>query len=199
MSRLAAMRGRLVKPLLVCVFALTFAGCGSGDDGTIPQDEADDLLSVLETMQSQIEEGECEFVDENATEFVDRVNALPGDVDPEVASELTKAADNLRVLAAQPDQCAETGATGITGTTTTETPDTTDTEATVTETTTPEEETTTEEPAEEEPAEEPSPEPPATGGGNEGGNQGGDGAPTPDEDLEPPGGTGGVEPNGKSG
>jgi hypothetical protein len=205
-TRLAAMRGRLHNWLLVCAFALTLAGCGSGDDGTIPEDEAGDLLSVLEAMQNQLEEGECDLVDENAEEFLSRVNALPGDVDPEVAGELTRAGERLSELAGDPDQCA-TGASGEEGPEPTDTTETdTSVETTTTETTTDEESTTTdEEPAEEDeepseddqPPEPPSPEPDLPPeGGDEGG--GSNVTPTPDPDLEGPP-SGGVQPGGDKG
>jgi hypothetical protein len=189
------MRGRTHICLLVCGFALALAGCGSNNNGTIPPDEANNLLAVLAAVEKYADEGNCELAQSQAAEFISRVNALPNDVDNEVAGELTKAATNLDDLAA--NDCTETGASGLEevqpDTTATET---TEPETTVTETSTPEEETTTEEPpaAEEQPEEEP--QQPAGGGQDQGGSQGGGNAtPTPGGGLVPP--SGGVEPGGK--
>jgi hypothetical protein len=200
LSRLAAMRGTLHKSLLVCAFALALAGCGS-DDGTIPPEDADNLLNQVEAVRSAAEGGLCDRAQDHAQEFVDGVNALPNDVDPEVASELTKAATNLEDLAASPSQCTETetGATGLPGVEPTDTTDTTDTtetvepETTTTETTStdeekpeeeePEETTTIEPPPDEEPEEDPSQAPPT-------GSQGGGGGGPTSGGLEPPTGDG---------
>jgi hypothetical protein len=197
LSRLAAMRGTLHKSLLVCVFALALAGCGS-DDGTIPPEDADNLLNQVEAVRSAAEGGLCDRAQDHAQEFVDGVNALPNDVDPEVASELTKAATNLEDLAASPSQCTETetGATGLPGVEPTDTTDTTETvepETTTTETTStdeekpeeeePEETTTIEPPPDEEPEEDPSQAPPT-------GSQGGGGGGPTSGGLEPPTGDG---------
>ena len=194
-TRLAAMRGRLHIWLLVCGFALALAGCGSDEVGTIPPDEANNLLAVLAAVEKYADEGNCELAQSQAAEFISRVNALPNDVDNEVAGELTKAATNLDDLAA--NDCTETGASGLDEVQpdTTE-PETTEPETTVTETTTPEEETTTEEqPAEEEqqPEEEQPAEP--AGGGQDQGDQGG--TVTPGGGAAPP--SGGVEPGGGRG
>ena len=185
------MRGRLPIPLLVCALALTLAGCGSGDDGTIPPDDANNLLNQVEAVKNDVESGDCETAKQHAQELVAGVNALPNDVDPDVASELTKAAFNLTQLAST--DCEE-GTSGITGLDTTET----DTTATQTETTQPETTTTTTtEPETTTSTEEQPEEPPAPpGGGNEGGNEGGGNVnPTPGGGgLVPP--SGGVEPGG---
>jgi hypothetical protein len=205
LSRLAAMPGRLRNPLLVCVLALALAGCGGGDDGTIPPHDADNLLNQLDAIQDDVDGGDCEQAQAHAQEFIDGVNALPDDVDPEVAGELTKAATNLDQLTSDPAECAS-GASGITGAETTDTTetDTTEEPATVTEEepeepTTTEEEPTEEEPTEEEPADEPSPEPELpNGGGNQGGgNVEPQSPPTEGGGVEPP--SGGVTPGGNGG
>ena len=194
-TRLAAMRGRHVICLLVCGFALALAGCGSDEDGTIPPDDADNLLNQVEAVQSAVEEGNCELAEDHAAELITTVNNLPNDVDTEVASELTRAADNLRGMTADPDECAS-GTSGVGGVQPIDTTDTETTEEpeTTTTTTTTEEETTTEEPPPEE--EEPQPQEPAEpappAGGNQGGGQGGGtGGPTQSGGLEVPSGGGG--------
>ncbi len=196
LSRLAAMRGTLRNSLLMCAFALALAGCGS-DDGTIPPGDADNLLNQIDAVRDAVQEGDCDLAQSHAEELISQVDELPNDVDPEVAGALTKAAANLDDLAANPDQCTETGASGIPGAQPTETTDTTETvepETTTTETTTtdeepPEEETTTiEPPPDDEPQEDPGQQPPTGNQGGQGGGAGGGGAPP----------SGGVE-GGKSG
>jgi hypothetical protein len=189
------MRGRLLISLLVCAFALGFSACGGDDDGTIPPDDADNLLNQVEAVKDAVDEGNCELAQDHAQELISVVNNLPNEVDSKVASELTKAASNLDELAADPTECVS-GASGVTGPQTTDTtetdttePETTEPETTTTTTTT-EEETTTEETPQE-------PEPPA-GGGNQGDQGGGNttsppptgGAPSPSGGLEPPSGGG---------
>jgi hypothetical protein len=200
-SRLAAMPARAKFSLLSCALALAFGGCGSGDGGTIPQDTSEDMLSLLAATEEAVSQGECDRAQEHAQNFVEETESLPGDVDPEVAEELTTAASNLENLASNPEQCTGTGPTGETGATTApETTTTTTTEpeveTTTDETTTSDEEeepTTTieeeppeDEPAEEEPPAEPPAEPPS---GTPGGGQGGG--------LEPP--SGGVGAGGGAG
>jgi cell division septation protein DedD len=186
------MAGRNRKSLLVCVFALALAGCGSSNDGTIPPSDADTLLTDLAAVQSDVAAGNCDFAKQHAQEFVDAVNALPSDVDPKVSGELTKAALNLDALASDPGQCA-TGATGETTTesTTSTTETSVPTESTTSEptTTTTEQETTTISPPDEEPNTDPNQQPPG-GGQDQGGQVGGGG-------LEPP--TGGVAGGGGGG
>jgi hypothetical protein len=199
-SRLAAMPARAKFSLLSCALALAFGGCGSGDGGTIPQDTSEDMLSLLAATEEAVSQGECDRAQEHAQNFVDETESLPGDVDPEVAEELTTAASNLENLASNPEQCTGTGPTGETGattapettTTTTEPEVETTTEETTTSdeeeepTTTIEEEPPEDEPAEEEPPAEPPAEPPS---GTPGGGQGGG--------LEPP--SGGVGAGGGAG
>jgi hypothetical protein len=194
-TRLAAMRWRTRKSLLVCVFALTLAGCG-GDSGTIPPQDANTLLNELKAVRSDVEAGNCDTAQQHAQELIGAVAQLPNDVDPDVASELTKAADHLDQLAAT--QC--TGTTGLggvqpsTSTTTTVAP---------TETSTTETSTTTQEQTSDQPPTEPQgggngQQPPA--GGQDQGGQGGNPTPTP---TPTPGGgvpsTGGVTPDGGGG
>ncbi len=94
------------------------------------------------TLQSDVQDGDCDHVTGTAEEFSSRVENLPSDVDSDVRNELTKAAAHLDDLAAEPSACTpvETGASGPSGVETT--PDTTTTEET-TPTTTEETSTTT--------------------------------------------------------
>ena len=160
--------------------AVAISGCGLGDDGeTIPEANADQLLSRLDAVQTNVNGGNCELAREQAEEFSAAVDALPAGVDEEVESGLRQAAERLVQLTGDESECLASGATGATGaeTTTVETPPPTTTEET---TTTTEPETTTEEPPEEEQEEEPEedgPPGPPSGAGNSGnGNGGGVGA-----------------------
>ena len=145
--RLAAMRGRTPKTLLACVLAIAIAGCGGNDEGTIPSDQADQLLTQLDAMQNDIETGNCALIDDHAKSFAIRVSQLPEDVDPEVRKGLTEASAQVVDLSDEPGQCETvTGASGPEGaeeeTTTTEEEPTTTEEETTTTTTTDEEEPT---------------------------------------------------------
>ncbi|MDX6581349.1 MAG: hypothetical protein QOI10_533 [Solirubrobacterales bacterium] len=198
LSRLAAMRGRTRKSLLVCVFALTLAGCG-GDSGTIPPQDANTLLNELKAVRTDVESGDCDTAQQHAQELIGAVAQLPNDVDPDVASELTKASEHLDQLAST--QC--TGASGLTGvqpstsTTSTTTVEPTETSTTETSTTT-QEQTSDQPPTEPQGGDNAGQQPPA--GGQDQGGQGGNPTPTP---TPTPGGgvppSGGVTPGGGSG
>ena len=181
MSRLAAMAGRTQISLLLCAFAFGIAGCGGSSDGSIPQEQAGDLLALLDTLQNDVQAGECDHVTGTADEFASRVQQLPPDVDSDVRNELTKAAAHLDQLAGEASSCTpvETGASGPAGletTTETTTPDETTTTSTTEETTT----TTTDEA--------PPTEPQGNGGGN---GQQPDEAPAPPSDNQGQDGSGG--------
>jgi hypothetical protein len=170
LSRLAAMAGRTQISLLLCAFAFGIAGCGGSSEGSIPQEQAGDMLALLDTLQTDVQAGECDHVTGTADEFASRVQQLPSEVDSDVRNELTKAAAHLDELAGEASSCTpvETGATdpaGVETTTETTTPEETTPTSTTDETTT----TTTEEAPPTEPE----------------GNGPGDGQP-PDEALAPP-------------
>lgn len=150
-SRLAPMLRRGRKSLLVVVTAALLAGCGSGDEGTIPSGDADDLINLLNAVEAAVAEQDCGTAQDNADQFVTVVNNLPSEVDDEVKDGLRQAGERMTALSRDPGQCeTEGGATGPQETTTAET--TTEQEPTTSSTT--EETTTEEEPAEDEPVEE---------------------------------------------
>jgi len=192
-TRLAAMRVRPLISLLSCVFALTVAGCGSGDGGTIPPNDAENLLNLVTAVQGDISDGECERATEHAQELVTEVGQLPSEVDADVANELAKASTNLEQLAGS--QCTDTGASGETGAQTTAT--TTSVPETPTTTSVPETSTTTDEssttqPEQQTPTEQPNQQPPT------GQNQGQGGPPTPPSNGGGPA-SGGVTGGGNAG
>jgi hypothetical protein len=152
--------------------ALAFAGCGSGDDGTIPPGKADEMLALVTAVQSDVSNGDCERAQAHADELLSQIDQLPNEVDSAVVSELTKAATNLEQLSSS--DCVETGASGETAvpstTSTTESVTSTTTTETSTTTTKPETTTTTK-PPEEQPTEDPNAEPPGGQGQGGGGVQ----------------------------
>jgi hypothetical protein len=182
LTSIAPMPGQLRNVVLGALAATVIAGCGS-DDGTIPPDNARDLITRLEAIDEQVSLGQCSEAQTQAETFASDVEELPGSVDNEVQRGLEESASRLVSLTSS--ECEpEEGASGADGAVTTETEPTTTEETTTEETTT--EETTTEEPADEE-----SPEPE-------------DEQPQEDPDLAPPsenpgegvGQDGGVGPSG---
>ena len=182
-TRLAAMPRRGPICLLACVFALAFASCGSSNDGTIPPDEADTLLTLVAAVKNDVVNGECDRAKAHAQELVSEVDQLPNEVDRDVADELAKAATNLEGLSET--DCTDTGASGETGVATTSTTSSTTTEVTTAPTTT-EETSTTSTTTDQQPTEQPNQTPP-TGQPDQGGGQTG------------PGGTGGPASGGVTG
>jgi hypothetical protein len=142
--------------LLALVTIATFAGCGSSGD-SIPADQGDVLLTRLDEVENAIESGNCDGAQDSAQLFVSQVDQLPDSVDSDVKKALDAGSERLSQLAADPEQCTQTGPSGFSGQQTTETPTT---QPATTETTT----TSTQE---EEPKE------PGGGGEQGGGNKGG--------------------------
>jgi hypothetical protein len=186
-TRLAAMLGRTRIALLAGILTIGFAGCG-GNDGTIPQSDSEQLLSLLTSLQDQLQTHNCAVAESLASNFDKAVNDLPDTVDPEVQDALDKGAEHLTELANDPSQCVDTGSTGVGGVETTDTTDTgssttssTSTTTTTTETTSTPEENTPETPSTAGPGHET---PPTGQGPQNGGNTG---SPT-SGGLEPPDG-----------
>jgi hypothetical protein len=130
----ALLRSGRIAPALALVGAIVgLSACGSGDDGTIPPDDAESLLTALEQVQQDVDNGDCSVAQTDATQFVGQVDALPKEVGVEVKNVLREAGENLRDMTGDPDQCKEpdTGPSGDTGfvpTTSTSTTTTTSTE-----------------------------------------------------------------------
>ena len=144
MTRLAAMPGRLWKSLLACALAFALAGCGGGNggDGTIPADDASEMLDFLNATETQLASGNCDVAVEQAGLLVEKVDALPADVGVETKDALRRASQNLISLAQGSSACADGDDEEETATTDTET-DTTDTDTTDTTDTTTDTETET--------------------------------------------------------
>lgn len=188
---------RAKKSLLVIVTGVLIAGCGSGDEGTISGDDADNLISLLDAVEAAVAEQDCESAQENADQFATAVDNLPSEVDDQVKEGLREAGARMADLSRDPDQCEpETGASGPQEATTEET--TTEeeptTSSTTTEETTTEQETTTEEePVEDEP-EEPGGGPPDNPGNADPGPGNAD---PPGLDVGPGTESGGIDPEGR--
>jgi uncharacterized membrane protein YgcG len=142
-TRLAAMLGqkRLAGALAVAAIAVAISACGSSDSKSIPQEDADQLLSALTAVQTAIDNRECEQAQEQAQNFVQAVNALPETVGTEDKETLRTAGENLEELAADPNQCKPEpiGTTDVPDTTSSTTsipPETTETTTSSTTTTT---------------------------------------------------------------
>ncbi len=146
--------------LLALVTVATFGGCGSSGD-SIPSGDADQLLKRLDEVEGAIESGKCEGAQASAQLFVTQVDQLPASVDSDVKKALDAGSERLSQLAADPEQCTQTGPSGFSGQQTTETPTT---QPATTETTTTSTSTQEEEPKE-----------PGGGGEQGGGNEGGGG------------------------
>ena len=160
------MPGRLRTTGLACAIVLTLVGCGGGDDATIPSDDSEQMLSLLDSIESEVQNGDCEDAQERATAFAQTVDELPEDVDPKVRQGLSEASVRLVELTRDPTECADvTGATGEDGAEPAEEAPTSVVEEP---TSTPEEETESvpEEPEEEEHEEEPTPPEDPGGEGN---------------------------------
>jgi hypothetical protein len=153
---------------LIAVFAALAAGCGgdSESEGDIPADEAATLLGQLEQVEANIDVGSCFVAADEADVLIAEIEDLPDDVDADLRRALENGAEQLRVLAEDPDQCERPTTTEETTTeeTTTEEPET-ERETTTRETET--EPTTTPTPTQTTPT------PPGSGGVGPGSGQGG--------------------------
>jgi hypothetical protein len=191
-TRLAAMPfgPRRILAAVAAVAALGAAGCGSDDDKSIPPSSSDQLLTQLQSVRDQMENGDCALAQSAAIQFKSRVDDLPSDVQSDTKKDLNQLADNMIELTSDESQCVPTGGTGETGPTSTDTDTTTTEEPTTTSTTstatTTDETTKPEEPQPSEP--QPSEPQGGQGSGNVGGDLGGSGGTS--------GSTGGVKPGG---
>ena len=141
-NRLAAMPvKRAIRALAALACALTIAACGGEDEGTIPDEQGQQLLSQLGAIQDAVDV-DCAAARASAVEFASSVDKLPEEVDTEVRKALSEGSQRLVALTEDPEQCKEPDI-GTTDVETTTEPTTTTTSTTSSTTTT--EETTTEE------------------------------------------------------
>lgn len=118
-TRLAAvLRTRRICPALALAAALfAVAGCGSGDGGTIPTQDAETLLQGLDEVQASVEDGDCSAAQTNISQLNGAVYALPKEVGTETKEDLRKLVQNLAEMVQEPDQCPDPdpGASGEAG------------------------------------------------------------------------------------
>jgi hypothetical protein len=114
-TRLAAVLGTGPKALaLALVAALVLAGCGSGEDGTIPQSDAEEMLAQVDEIDQAVEEPDCTQAQTEIAQLRGQVDALPDTVGTETKGELFKLVERMEQQVTDPEQCEEpdTGASG---------------------------------------------------------------------------------------
>lgn len=142
LASIAAMRGP--KPILIMVClaasAALASGCGSDEEPkpSIPLENATTLVSTLEEIQANVDNGSCLVATDKVQEFQDELSSLPSDVNNDVVDALERGSLNLIDLI--DEQCERPEETTTEETTTEET---TTEETTTEETTTEETEPTT--------------------------------------------------------
>jgi hypothetical protein len=156
--------------LAAALCAVALAACGDDDQGTIPEDQGQAMLDQVATVESLVDQGECNDARSAAVGFTQQVDELPDEVDREVQAALVEAGANLVELTQNPDQCEPvvTGPSGVAETVPDEEEETP--EQTLPDEETPEEET---EQPEETPLKDTGGET-KTGGGSSNGEDGGD-------------------------
>jgi hypothetical protein len=110
-TRLAAMSSGGRLSLLAIAAATLLAGCG-GEDGTIPADRSDQLVTRLDEVEGAVAEGNCDGAQASADLFVTQVDQLPEDVDDEVERLLIAGGERLQQLATEQCEEPDIGATG---------------------------------------------------------------------------------------
>jgi hypothetical protein len=122
---------RSLAPVLAAL-ALGVAACGSEVEKTIPPDNADAMLNLLEQVKASADAGNCQIAENGVTQLIDEVNALPAEVGPKTKDDLRRMVDSLGDLVQDPSQCKEpdTGPTGLEETTSVDTTTSTSTTTT---------------------------------------------------------------------
>jgi hypothetical protein len=175
------MRTRLAFTAPLVAAVLAFAGCGGdGVDNAkhgIPQGDAQAILTQLDQIQSQFDNGACNGASAKVRELEGRVEGLPRSVDSDLRRELVNGVRRLDQLVS--DQCQRPEPTQTQTTTTpTQTTPPTQTQTTPTQTQPPPTETqppTTTTPTPTSPGTGGTPPSTGNGTGNAGGNGAGDG------------------------
>jgi len=111
-----------------CAIALTpsLSACGGDDDqGTIPRAEGNAILDQLETVQTQVDEGDCDAAEETAQQIQAAIDGIGQDVSDDLEEALVSASGNLTTLTRtqceepdpEPDPEPPTGTSGAEGVT----------------------------------------------------------------------------------
>ncbi len=110
--------------VLAAVVGLALAGCGGSSDGTIPQDQADELSRTVEQARDYFDNGRCDEADSALADAQQQIDSL--DASSDVRDGLSQLADNLdKRLAEDCEPVEQTTTTTTTSSTTTTTSSTT--------------------------------------------------------------------------
>ena len=116
-NRLAAVpsAGRQQAAVALVAACLALPACGSGDEATIPEENADQLLAQLDEIDQAVADADCSKARTDISQLTGAVNELPADVGVETKEALRQLTDNLAELTES--QCEEpaSGDTGETG------------------------------------------------------------------------------------
>ncbi|MGI9020276.1 MAG: hypothetical protein ACR2G3_06160 [Solirubrobacterales bacterium] len=115
-------RASALAVTLLCILGL--AACGSDEEGTIPPESAEVLLSALSEVEASVQSGDCTSATTDASQFLENVRLLPKQVGEETKADLFEAGNHLVELTQDPAKCQEpeeneepqvpeTGATGF--------------------------------------------------------------------------------------
>jgi hypothetical protein len=115
----------LARKLIVISVALAAAAglsaCGdSKADSSIPFENAQTLITTLEEIKANVDNGSCEVALDKVDELKTEIEGLPSDVSDELKQELLDGADQIAILVRDPDQCEQPQQTTTTEQTTTE-------------------------------------------------------------------------------
>ena len=116
-ARLAPMPGirAILSALVAATCALALAACGADEEGPIPQDDGELLLTQLEQIEDEVQAMQCDAARDTAAEFAETVDQLPPEVDGPLRQGLVEASANLEELSEDPAQCAPEGDSGESG------------------------------------------------------------------------------------
>jgi hypothetical protein len=102
--------------LAVAACAAALAACGGDDEGgPIPTDQGNQLLGLLDQVESLVNAGDCTAAQDAAVEFGSQVNELPPEVDGELRNSLVSASSSLTTLTEEQCEDAPTGPSGEEG------------------------------------------------------------------------------------
>jgi hypothetical protein len=104
---------RLATLTAIAAVGLAIAGCGSSDiDGTIPQEDADQLVSDLDAIEAANASHDCRSAQARTREFLQHVDELPATSGVALKEALRGAGDNLEQLVDDPCGAGATGESG---------------------------------------------------------------------------------------
>jgi hypothetical protein len=111
LHRLASVLGKRATlgamSTIACV--ATLAACGKSEDPepSIPQGTGDAIVTALDSVQDQVDAGDCDAAEATAQHVRDAIGGLPADVPDDVQQALVKGSDNLVAQTRDPTQCEQ--------------------------------------------------------------------------------------------